>query len=240
MPALFTTRAIRARLLERRIRIRSLVLLIGVSAFLFSTVGFAAALAIAPQKLTVYAATSSVPASTCTLSTSAADTYADQGSSGSNFGTAATMHVRSGTTLLLLADNKRSFVRFDLASCSIPSDARVLTARMSLFLSTAPSSSRTYQAHRITQSWGETTLDWGNQPGTASVATASVETGTTANVSREWDVAADVRAFVAGTAPNHGWRIKDAVESASGESRFSTRDDTTASRRPTLVVTYYA
>jgi hypothetical protein len=224
--------------LEGRIRVRSLLFVIGLSAVVSASVGFAAALVITPEQLTIHTAASSVPATTCTLSTAAADTYADQGSSGSNFGTATTMHVRSGTTLLLLADNKRSFVHFNLSSCSIPSSARVLTAGMTLFLSTAPSASRTYQAHRITQSWGETALDWDNQPATASLATASVATGTTANVTREWSVVADVRAFIAGTATNNGWRIRDAVESASGEGRFGTREDA-ASRRPRLVITYY-
>jgi hypothetical protein len=233
------SRGIRRGLLERRLPVRSLLVGIGLSTVVSVSIGFAAALAITPERLTIHTAASAVPVSTCTPTTSAADTYAAEGSSGSNFGTATTMHVRSATTLILLPDNKRSFVRFDLSSCAIPTGARVLTAQLNLFLSTAPSSSRTYEAHRITQSWGETTLDWGNQPTTAALATSSVATGTTANVTRTWDVVADVRTFVAGTATNHGWRIKDAVESASGEGRFSTREHATASQRPRLVITYY-
>jgi hypothetical protein len=134
--------------LERRIRVRSLLFVIGLSAVVSASVGFAAALVITPEQLTIHTAASSVPPTTCTLSTAAADTCADQGSSGSNSGTAT-------------------------------------------------------------------------------------------NVTREWDVVADVRAFVAGTATNNGWRIRDAVESASGEGRFGTREDATASRRPRLVITNY-
>jgi hypothetical protein len=226
-------------LLERRLPVSFLLLSIALSVVISASVAFAAGLAIAPKQLTIHAAASTVPVSTCTATTSAADTYADQGSSGSNFGTATTMHVRSATTLILLADNKRSFVRFDLSSCAIPATARVLSAQLRLYLTSAPSSSRTYQAHRVTQAWGETTLDWANQPTTAALDTASAATGTTANVTREWDVVADVRSFVAGTAANHGWRIKDAIEGASGEARFSTREDGTPSRRPSLAITYY-
>ncbi len=229
------------RRLSRAVSLRSLVVVAVVSAVLACGVGFAAALAITAKKLTVYTAADTVPVNTCTLPAEA-DTYADQGSSGSNFGTATTLHVRSATTLLLLADNKRSFVRFNVASCSIPASARVATGRMRLFLAPAPGTSRTYDVHRITGSWGETTLDWGNQPTTAGTATASVETGLTANVTLAWDVRADVASFVAGTLTNHGWRVKDRTESSATafEGRFSSDEHATASQRPSLVITWYA
>jgi acid phosphatase type 7 len=215
------------------------VLAAGAIAVAASATGFASSLALTPRPLTVYVAPSTIPISTCALSAPVADTYADQGSSGSNFGSATELHVRSGTTLLLLAANKRTFVRFDLSSCAVPADARVLSARMKLFMSTAPSATRTYRAHRITGSWAETSLDWVNQPGVAGSPTASVATGATANVPLEWDVLADVGAFVAGSVTNHGWRVSDAIESNTGEGRFSSREHATASRRPSLVVTYY-
>jgi hypothetical protein len=224
--------------LSRSIRLRTVVLVALVVAVVASVVGFASALAITPKALTVHTAASSVPISTCTL-TPAADTYADQSSGGSNFGTATTLQVKSGTNLVLLAANKRTFVRFDLASCSIPSSARVLSGRMRLFMSSAPGSTRTYQAHRVSASWAEASLDWNNQPGVAATPTATVVTGTTANVTLEWNVIADVAAFVAGSATNNGWRVADSVESNTGESQFRSREHGTASQRPSLVVTYY-
>jgi hypothetical protein len=184
-----------------------------------------------------------VPVTTCTL-TAAADTYAHEDSAGTNFGTETTLHVRSGVRRVLLLtfpDNKRSFVRFDLASCSIPSSARVVSAQQNLFLSTAPSSSRTYQVHRVTQSWTETNLAWDNQPAVAASATASASTGTVANVTIGWDVRADIQSFVGGTATNDGWRLKDVTEGAdpAHEGRFNAREHGTTSQRPSLVVTYY-
>jgi hypothetical protein len=229
------------RWLSRAVSLRSLVVVAVASAVLASGVGFAAALATTPKRLTVHAAADIVPVSTCTLRAEA-DTYADQGSSGSNFGAATTLHVRSAVTLILLADNKRSFVRFNVASCSIPATARITTARMKLFLSTAPAASRTYDVHRVTASWGETTLDWGNQPSVAGAATASVATGLTANVTLECDVLADVQGFVAGTLTNNGWRVKDRTESSGTafEGRFNSDEHGTASQRPSLVITWYA
>jgi hypothetical protein len=224
----------------RRVFVAPLIALLPACLLVGGAIGFAASLALTPNALAVFTSASSVPISTCTL-TPAADTYAEQGSSGSNFGTATTLHVRSAVTLILLQDNKRSFARFDLSSCSIPTSARVLTARMRLFLSTAPSASRTYQVHRVTQAWGETTLDWGNQPTTAGTATASTTTGTTNNVTLEWNVLADVTGFVAGTTTNQGWRVADSAEGSgtAREGRFNAREHATVSQRPSLAITYY-
>jgi hypothetical protein len=228
-------------LLSRTVPLRWLVVVAVVSTVLGSGVAFAAALAITPKKLTVYTSADTVPVNTCTL-TAEADTYADQALLSGNFGTATTLHVRSALTLALLADNKRTFVRFNVASCSIPASARVATARMRLFLSTAPTLSRTYDVQRITASWGETTLQWGNQPSAAGAATASAATGTTANVTLEWDVRADVAGFVGGTLTNHGWRVKDRTESfgTASEGRFNSDEHANASQRPSLVITWYA
>jgi hypothetical protein len=226
----------------RRVFVAPLIALIPACLLIGGAVGFAASLALTPKALAVFTSASSVPISTCTL-TPAADTYAYQGSSGSNFGTATTLHVRSAETGFILTspDNKRSFARFDLASCSIPTSARVLTATMRLFMSTAPSATRTYQVHRVTQAWGETTLDWDNQPTAVATATASAATGTTSNVTIQWNVLADVNAFVAGTTTNQGWRVRDSVETSSTdrEGRFNAREHSTVSQRPSLAITYY-
>ena len=219
----------------RRVLAAPLVALLALGFLLGGSVGFAASVALSPKRLVVFTSASSVPISSCTL-TALADTYADGAAlaAGSNFGTGTQLHVRSDSL-----GNKRSFVRFDLASC-VPGGARVETATLSLFLGSAPASARTYQARRVTASWGETTLTWNNQPGAAGSATDSVSTGTTSNVTLSWSVAADVQAFADGAADN-GWRIADATEGAllGVEGRFSAREHGTASQRPSLTITYY-
>jgi hypothetical protein len=219
----------------RRVVLPPLVVLVPFCFLLGGGVGFAASLALTPKNLTVFTSASSVPISSCTL-TANADTYADGAvlNQGANFGTATTLHVRSDTL-----GNKRSFVGFNVSSC-IPSGARIKTATLSLYLSTAPGASRTFQARRVTASWGETTLTWNNQPTVAGSATDSVSTGTTNNVTRSWNVLADVQAFADGTA-NNGWRIADATEGALGaqQGQFSSREHGTASQRPSLAMTYY-
>ncbi len=211
--------------------------LVPICLLLGGAVGFATSLALTPKRLTIFTSASSISIGSCTLSASAADTYADGAalSQGSNFGTATQSHVRSDSL-----GNKRSFVRFDLASCSIPSGARIETATLSLHLSAAPGANRTYEVRPVSASWAETTLTGSNQPGAAGSATDSVSTGTTNGVTLAWTVVADVQAFVNGTA-NNGWRVADAAEDAllGVEGRFSSREHATASQRPALQITYY-
>ncbi|MDX6438686.1 MAG: Disaggregatase related repeat [Gaiellaceae bacterium] len=195
----------------------------------------AATLTTAPARLTARTVTATVPITTCTLAP-AADTYADGSAPLTAFGTATALHVRT-----LLGLNKRSFLRFDVASCSIPTAARLKTGALGLVLTTAPASSRTYDVHRVTASWTEATLTSVAQPATAAAATSSVATGTTVGVTLTTNVMADVSAFVTGTVTNEGWRLIDRTEDglASVESQFGSREHSTPNQRPSLVITYY-
>lgn len=191
-------------------------------------IAFGASLVLSSNRLTVFAS--------CTLRAATADTYVNQASPGSNFGTATTFFVRSQ-----IGANRRAFIRFDLASCFIPATADVITARLSLHMSTAPTANRTYQAHRATASWTETGITWTNQAAVAGSATSTTTTGTSSGVRLEWDVVADVNSFVNGSLVNDGWRIADSVESSSTArtATFSSAEHGTASQRPRLTITYY-
>ncbi len=197
-------------------------------------IGHATTLPTAQARLTTATVAATVPISTCTL-TASADTFADSAalSTGTNFGGATTLQVRSDAL-----GNKRAFVAFDVAGCAIPSIARVLTGGLSLYLATAPTASRTYDVHRVSAGWTQSGLTWSNQPTTAASATASIATGTSGGVTFTSDVLADVSAFVAGSATNNGWRIKDRTESSlvAREGQFSSREGSTP---PALTVTYY-
>jgi hypothetical protein len=192
-------------------------------------IAFGASLILSSNRLTVFAS--------CTLRAATADTYVSQASSGSNFGTATTFSVRSQS----FGANRRAFVRFDLASCFIPATAEVITARLSLYMSTAPTANRTYQARRVTAAWTETGITWTNQAAVAASATSTTTTGTTSGVRLEWDVAADVSSFVNGSLVNNGWRIADSFESSSTArtATFNADEHATASQRPLLTITYY-
>jgi hypothetical protein len=210
----------------------SLVLVgVGVAAH----VAAAAPIALTSQRLTVDTATVSIPSTTCTLTGADADSYVYELSLLSNFGSAANLDVRSQ-----LLGNKRTFVQFGLAPCAIPANALVTAASLDLTMFSAPSASRSYDARRVTGVWTETGVTWANQPAVAASATATVATGTTANVVLFWNVTADTQAFVDGTT-NAGWRIADQAESSltSREGQFRSTEFGTASAHPKLTITYY-
>lgn len=204
-------------------------------ALALSGVALAATMSVSADTLTVKTVPGGVPAQTCTLSAAAADSYVDEGSASSNFGSGTTLEVRSG------AADRRTFARFDLAGCSLPQGAWVTSAQLTLHLATAPSASRSYEAHRVTASWDEGAITWNGQPAVAASATFTASTGTTSASAVEWTVTADVRAFLDGTATNHGWRIRDGDEAAPSDigSVFSAREHTTIAQRPALTITFY-
>lgn len=202
-------------------------------------VGSASTLPVTAANLQVTSVATTVPVKTCTL-TATEDAYVDETLLGL-IGGGTTLQVRSGLTLALLGANKRSFLKFDLTSCAIPAVADVRSASLRLKLLSAPSASRTHNVTRVTGSWSEGTVTWNLQPTVAGSPTATITTGTTDGASVQADVRADVASFVAGTATNHGWRLRDASEGSvtAREATYASREHATAADRPQLVVTWY-
>ncbi|MCP4710776.1 MAG: DNRLRE domain-containing protein, partial [Planctomycetes bacterium] len=168
------------------------------------------------------------------------DSYVYVFNGDTNYGTEEDLRVRKrrswGTNY-----NRRTFIRFALPASL--DDSVINSATLRLYMYDAPSSNRTYQAHRVNGSWGEYTITYGNAPGvTGSPSTEA--TGSSDDVWLEWDVTSDVQLFVNGTSNNHGWRIRDSAESSSGsiEAYFRSREygttPTEQAFRPELVIDY--
>lgn len=226
------------RTTRRRPKLRWPFAIVGASLLLGSGVGIAASFGITSTNLTTFTIVAAVPISTCTL-TPSADSYVDQATlqQNTNFGGVTPVQVESSRTLV--NTNKRSFVTFDLASCSIPSVAVVQSATLSVFLSSAPTQNRTWNINLVTAAWTENVITWSNQP--ASTSSTSVATGTTSNVTLQATVTANVQSFVSGSLTNNGWRFSDSVENSSTvrNGQFRSREFGTVAERPTLVVDYY-
>ncbi len=171
---------------------------------------------------------------------SVADSYVNQNSGNTNYGTNTTMLVRSTTAGTPNANN-RSFVQFDVSS--IPAGATIQTATVRLYLQTAPTASRNYDMNRATASWVESGaggITWNNQPAVAASATSTIATGTASGVWLEWDATSDVQGFISGTYSNYGWRVMDQVENSATDrqSTFRTREYAGTAYDPQLVVIY--
>lgn len=205
-----------------RVAVAALVLVVLVG----TSVAYAAGLVQTSSSLTLYTQCLPKPAVDASV-------FEDDGS---NHGSDPDLVVRS----LSPAQNARALVYFDLSPCELSASSQVDAATFELFMSAAPSVSQTYEAHRLTATWDESTVVWGNQPTAAATATASATTGTSPGVWLAWDVMADVASFAAGGA-NYGWRVSDQAEGAPDlrESTLGAREHADATRRPRLTIGFY-
>ena len=231
-------------------RFAALAFLVALSAGVSVTQVFATSLNLASQPLAAVR-TCSVTAAT-TSTTSVADASVRQASATSNFGTSTTNDVASSS-----AANRRLYVQFDLSGCRpvIPATATVRLASLRLYASTLPANCRTLDIFRVTAAWTEAGITWNNQPfGTAinnpasGSATDTYNAGTPAGCENLTAnsyttgavVTADVAAFVAGTATNFGWMLRDDVEGSvtARTQTYAAKNLGTASQAPQLVITY--
>lgn len=212
--------------------------------------GSAASVNLASQNLTPYrtCTITATPAST----TAVTDTTARQGTPATNFGALTSLTVSSGSGI-----NQRTYVRFDLTTCSptIPSSAIIRLATLRLEMTAAPAACRVLDLFPPTGAWGETTLTWNNQPFGATInnpptgsRTGTFSVGTPAGCQNQstgvyvvgGTVTNDVAAFVAGTATNFGWMIRDDTEGSATTrtATFTSKELGTVALEPQLVITY--
>ena len=123
-----------------------------------------------------------------------------------------------------------------------------------LFMSTVPAACRTVDVFRATSAWTESGVTWNAQPfGTTlnnppvGQATATFTVGTPVGCTNQVaayvsgaDVTSDISAFVAGSATNFGWMLRDDSENSATvrTSTFSAKELATLARAPQLVVSY--
>jgi hypothetical protein len=147
-------------------------------------------------------------------------------------------------------------VKFDLSGCTptISASATIRAATLRLYVSALPTVCATLDIFRVTATWTEAAITWNNEPFGATInnpATASrtdsMAVGTPAGCANQAvgyatgaDVTTDVAAFVAGTATNFGWMLRDDTEGATTArtATFSAKNLGTLAQAPQLVVTY--
>ncbi|MBA3688165.1 MAG: DNRLRE domain-containing protein [Chloroflexi bacterium] len=211
--------------------------------------GSAANLSLTSQNFTPYR-TCTITATPATT-TAVSDTTARQGTPTTNFGALTTLTVSSGNAV-----NQRVYLRFDLTVCSpaIPASAIVRLATLRLYMSAVPAACRTLNLFPVTAAWVETTLTWNNQPfgttlnnpptgsrtGTFNVGTPVGCQNQAAGYVAGGTVTADIANFVAGTATNFGWMIRDDTEGSATTrtATFTAKELGTVAQEPQLVITY--
>jgi predicted ribosomally synthesized peptide with SipW-like signal peptide len=166
-----------------------------------------------------------------------ADAYINENKPKENKGGVKELQIRSED-----GKNKETFIKFDF---NFPSGTTIISSNLKLYMKSAPSTSRDYEARRVLGSWKERDpygIDWNTQPAVDGTLTDSVLSGTTKNVWLSWDVTNDVRNFVndLGSYPNYGWQLKDNNEDSSTayEAKFHSRESSKIELRPILEVQF--
>ena len=154
------------------------------------------------------------------------DTYVDQNSATSNFGstTTATVQSQSGSR------NRRMLVSFPLPPT--PAGCSVTAATLRINQSAASGTVRTLEARQVSSSWAEKTVTWNTKPTT----TGTAATTTSATGYRSWTVTSQVQAMLAGT--NYGFEIKDQTEDSSTVMTNTFRTTEGLLNIPQLDITY--
>jgi len=164
------------------------------------------------------------------------DSYVDQSSGNSNYGTATSLYVLAIFGSIM---NERTFTLWNLSA--IPTGSKITNANLSLYMYSALGSSETYNAYNTTNSWTQTGITWNNAPNyTTGVLQQGILTGTTANVWLYWNVTNAAVSQFAQANQNMSILIRDSSEGNSGgyQGIFYSKEYGTATNRPQLAITY--
>jgi hypothetical protein len=174
-------------------------------------------------------------------------------------------HLFAGRTAQASGSIRRGLVAFNLSS--IPAGATVTSVSLTLNASKSNSASTLIALHKVTKNWGEGTSNAGDPGGGGAPATtndatwkytffntqawtnlggdfagsASATSTITGLGSQNWSgpgMIADVQAWLASPSTNFGWELIGDESQSSTAFRFDSRENSVASLRPALSVTY--
>jgi len=209
---------------------RSIVISIVVAGILTAAAG-ATAVGLVSQKISIF--TKSLTHASCTLpGTSVSDdVYTDELTPTANSGAATT------TISISPRSSRRRFgwIKFDLTACSLPANAQVDSATLTVNVTTAMTG-RTITVTETTASWTEGALTWNTNPAVAGATTGAFSANATG--AKTVDVSADVADWVSGAAANNGWQLADLGASTNLTGALGSSENATVGNRPTLAIAY--
>jgi hypothetical protein len=140
--------------------------------------------------------------------------------------------------------NQRCLVEFDLSS--IPPSSTIVSAFLGLYANPSPvnaggvamQGANESVIQRITQSWGEMTVTWDNQPPTSSVNEVIIPPTSDPAYHANLDVAAMVQDMVNNPGSSHGFLIKHTTETYYKSMIFASSDYSNPNIHPELTIEY--
>ena len=155
------------------------------------------------------------------------DAYVASASPGTNFGSA---------TSLIIAPGNAGLVQFDLSA--VPAGATVAKAYLRVFVNKITTGGGLDVAV-VTSSWSESTVTFGTAPTSAAPFVSNLPL-TVNNVFLFIDVTAQVNAWLASPATNHGLRITPSVAQPATSAQLDTRENTLTSHQSAIELTISA
>lgn len=139
----------------------------------------------------------------------------------------------------------RSFIKFDYSS--IPVNATILNARLSLYATPTPFQGNGVDAHfgtsnacyiqRVTSSWNTSTISWNNQPSSVTTNQTIIPQSTSSFQNNlDMDVTSLIRDML--TNGNNGFAVKLQTEVIYNVRQYASSYESNSSIRPKLVITY--
>jgi hypothetical protein len=103
--------------------------------------------------------------------------------------------------------SSRIYIKFN--TTSIPSDAKIINAKLCLYMYDSPKTDQEFETYRVLSEWNEHKLTWINQPDFAerSSSTTTIQSGQTGKWIC-WEITEDVRIWHVGKENNYGTMIK--------------------------------
>lgn len=117
--------------------------------------------------------------------------------------------------------SSRIYIKFD--ATSIPSDAKIISADLCLYMYDSPKTNQEFEAYRVLSEWNEHNLTWINQPDFTEKSSSMTAIQPTPSAKWIcWEITEDVRMWHSGAANNFGTmiRIKNEVNASDQVASF--------------------
>jgi hypothetical protein len=195
-----------------------------IGAMACTSVAFAASLGVGSSKLHAWSQT--LTRATCSIDyTAEDDTYVQQSKATTTAGSSATLSIIGG------AHPDYAFIRFDLASCNLPTTGGADSATLTVVVNAH--SADTISLYPVYTSWTGSSLTWNGAQLLTIGASATTSFAPATNTSFSIPVTADVDAAIkAGTL--WGWALEDT--SGTATTKIDSANNATVANRPSLSV----
>ncbi|MCW4042859.1 MAG: DNRLRE domain-containing protein [Candidatus Bathyarchaeota archaeon] len=117
--------------------------------------------------------------------------------------------------------SSRIYIKFD--TTSIPSDAKIISADLCLYMYDSPKTNQEFEAYSVLSEWNEHNLTWINQPDFTEKSSSMTAIQPTPSAKWIcWEITEDVRMWHSGAANNYGTmiRIKNEVNASDQVASF--------------------